>query len=139
MRFSFAAKALLLIVLVPLPATALAAQTYSDVREVDETGDLVGTELALQMAAQKVTGTLWHYEGTEPEPILLDGRIEGEALTLSGSYSGGKVEIAARLKGNRILGKLSFHLPGQTNDVELNLPRVDRPRMHKTAVARVLL
>jgi hypothetical protein len=110
------------------------AQTYSDVKGVEESGDVVGTELTLQVAGKRVTGTLRHYEGTEPEPIAVAGRLEGDALTLRGSYSEGKVEITARLQNDRITGKLSYRLTGQTNDVELNLPRVVHPRMQKAAL-----
>jgi len=133
MRCSSAGKALLLILLVPVLAAARAPQTYSDVREVEESGDIVGTELTLEIAGETVQGTLRHYEGAEAEPIAVAGRLVGATLTLAGSYSEGKVQITARLEKQRISGKLSYQLDGQTNDVELNLPRVDRPRMHKTS------
>lgn len=132
MRRSSAAKALLLLVLVPGIVAARSPQTYSDVREVEESGDIVGTELTLDIAGQAVTGTLRHYEGAEAEPIAVAGKLAGTVLTLGGSYSGGKVQIVARLDKNRVSGTLSFQLDGQTNDVELNLPRADRPRMQKT-------
>lgn len=134
MRWSFAATALLLLVLVPSAAFARGPQTYSDVREVEESGDIVGTELTLEIAGEAVTGMLQHYEGAEAEPIVVAGRLTGGALTLDGSYSGGKVRITARLEKHRISGTLSFQMDEQTNDVELNLPRVDRPRMQKTSV-----
>jgi hypothetical protein len=124
---------LLLIVLVPVLAVAQAPQTYSDVREVEESGDVVGTELTLQVAGEAVNGTLRHYEGTEPESVAVTGRLVQSSLTRSGSYSEGKVQITARVQNDRVIGKLSYHLNGQTNDVELNLPRVERPRMQKAA------
>jgi hypothetical protein len=126
-------KVLLLIVLVPVLAVAQAPQTYSDVREVEESGDVVGTELTLQVAGEVVNGTLRHYEGTEPESIAVTGRLVRSSLTLSGSYSEGKVQITARVQNDRVIGKLSYQLNGQTNDVELNLRRVERPRMQKAA------
>lgn len=131
--------AALLIVLVPVLVTAQAPQTYSDVNEVEETGDLVGTELILSFAGEKVAGTLRHYEGTEPAAIAVTGRLDGAALTLSGSYPDGKVQITARFAKNRIVGKLSYHLDGQTNNVELDLPRLERPRMEKAAAELSLL
>lgn len=133
MKISQARNALLLIILLPVIAVAQAPQTYSDVREVEESGDVVGTELTLQVAGEGVTGMLRHYEGTDPEPIAVTGRLVGNSLTLNGSYSEGRVQIAARLQNDRIVGKLSYHLERQTNDVELNLPRVERPRMQKAA------
>ena len=133
MRSSVTRKALLLLVLVPVLAVAQATQTYSDVTEVEESGDVVGTELTLEVVGETVTGTLRHYEGTEQEPIAVTGRLVRNSLTLDGSYSEGKVQITARLHNDRIIGKLSYHLAGQTNDVELNLPRVERPRMQKAA------
>jgi hypothetical protein len=133
MQSSVTRKALLLIVLVAVLAIAQAPQTYSDVREVEESGDVVGTELTLQFAGEAVNGTLRHYEGTEPESIAVTGRLVGSLLTLSGSYSEGKVQITAHVQNDRVIGKLSYQLDGQTNEVELNLPRVERPRMQKAA------
>jgi hypothetical protein len=126
--------ALLLMVLLPVSAAGQTPRTYSDVREVEESGDLVGTELALQISGETVTGTLRHYEGVEPEAVAIAGRLVGSALTLSGTYSEGRIEIDARLQKNRLVGKLSYHLTGQTNVVELNLPRVERPRMLKAEI-----
>jgi hypothetical protein len=132
MRSLLPVKALLLIALVPVRAMGQ-AQTYSDVRQVEESGDLVGTELRLQVAGEKVTGTLRHYEGTDPEPIAVAGNLVDGALTLSGSYSEGTVKITARLKNDRVIGKLSYQLNGKTNQVDLNLPKIRRPRMQKAA------
>ncbi len=133
MQSSVPRKTLLLLILVPVLAGAQVTQTYSDVREVEESGDVVGTELTLQFAGEAVTGTLRHYEGTEAEPIAVTGRLVVNSLTLNGSYSEGKVHIRARLQNDRVTGKLSYQLDGQTNDVELDLPRVERARMQKAA------
>jgi hypothetical protein len=137
MKASEACYTSLLIVLLPVIAIAQAPQTYSDVREVEESGDVVGTELTLHVAGEAVTGTLRHYEGTVPEPIAITGRLVGNSLMLSGSYSEGKVQITARLENDRIIGKLSYHLDRQTNDVELNLPRIERPRMQKATTMAI--
>lgn len=131
MQPSMTCKALLLTFLLPVFAAGQPPVTYSDVREIEESGDVVGTELTLQVGGEAVTGTLRHYEGTEPEPVAVAGTLVGNALTLGGSYSEGKVQITARLQNDRVIGKLSYHLDGQTNTVELNLPRVERPRRQK--------
>lgn len=133
MQTSSLTKILLLIVFVPLVALAQTPQTYSDVREIEESGDVVGTELTVRVLGQKVTGTIRHYEGADPEVITVTGRLLENALRLSGTYSEGTVEINGRLERDRVIGKLSFHLTGQTNEVELNLPRIERPRMKKSA------
>ena len=131
MRFTVHPSVLLL-ALIPLTAVGQTAQTYSDVREVEETADLVGTELRLLITNAGVTGTLRHYEGSEPAPIEVAGILEAGVLTLNGTYPNGKVLLRARLQHDRLIGTLSYQLPGQTNDVELNLPRVERPRKEKT-------
>lgn len=132
MRFSLAVKVLLPLVFVPALALGQATRTYSDVTEVEETGDLLGTELTVEVAGETVTGTLRHYEGTQPAPIAVAGRLAGDALTLNGSFAEGTVQITARLQDDRVVGTLFYHLTGQTNRVELDLPRVERSRLQKT-------
>jgi hypothetical protein len=85
MQSCAARRVLLLIVLVPVLALAQAPQIYSDVREIEESGDVVGTELTLQVDGEVVSGSLRHYEGVEPDPIALTGRLVNSSLTLSGS------------------------------------------------------
>lgn len=136
MRTSSLTRILLLIVFMPLSALAQTPQTYSDVREIEESGDVVGTELTVRVLGERVTGTIRHYEGADPEVITVTGRLLESALRLSGTYSEGTVEITARLEKDHVIGKLSFHLPGQTNEVELDLPRIERPRMKKSSKRR---
>jgi hypothetical protein len=128
-------RRLLLSLLFSLPVVGQEARVYSDVREVEETGDLVGIELRLEIAGETATAALRHYEGAEPAPIRMTGQLVGSALTLSGTYAEGNVEIIARIQKDRVTGKLLYHLGGQTNEVALNVPRVKRPRMQKTGIA----
>ncbi|HEY0143201.1 MAG TPA: hypothetical protein VGF48_20075 [Thermoanaerobaculia bacterium] len=79
MKSSVAGYALLLIVLLPVIAIAQTVQTYSDIREVEESGDVVGTELTLHVSGEAATGTLRHYEGMEPEPHMVgEGQMSEE-------------------------------------------------------------
>jgi hypothetical protein len=125
---------LLLSLLFPLLVIGQDSRVYSDVREVEATGDLVGIELRLEVAGETATAALRHYEGSEPAPIRMTGWLVGSVLTLSGTYAEGSVEITARVQNDRVNGKLLYHLGGQTNEVTLNVPRVKRPRMQKTGI-----
>lgn len=127
---SLRCTAALLLAIVPLAAFAAGPQTYSNVAEVEETGDVVGTKLTFEVNGETVTGQLWHYEGNEPEPMAVAGTLIGNALTLDGTYPMGKVRVVARLRNDRLVGTLSFVLSRQTNDVPLDLPRL-RERIAK--------
>src|SRR5689334_14993775 len=121
MRYFIFAAVLMLVGVAPR-LSAQVTETYSDVREVEESGDIVGTELVLTRVGADVTATLRYFEGTEPAPIAMRGHLSNGVLTLAGVFSNGKVRVDARVEDGRVRGRLSFELEGQTNDVELNLP-----------------
>lgn len=98
-----------------------APRVFSDVRSVEETEDIVGTELALLVDDESVVGTLRHFEGREAEDIAVSGTLRGDHLLLTGTYSEGAVEIDARMAEGMIIGELRFKLPRQTNTVHLRL------------------
>lgn len=78
-------------VFLPAFASAQDSVTYSDVRVIEESGDLIGTELTLQVENGSARGTLRHYEGVSPQPIGIAGHLAGNALEMTGSYSEGTV------------------------------------------------
>lgn len=124
--------AILLLLLSAALAFADTEQVYSDVAYIEESGDQVGVEIRLTIAADgTVTGTLLDYQGLDAEPVALTGRKTGEAVTLSGSTSEARVTVDARIARKRLVGKLRYHLSEQTNEFNLDLPRVSRPREAK--------
>ncbi|MFZ2493946.1 MAG: hypothetical protein WA208_20895 [Thermoanaerobaculia bacterium] len=88
---------------------------------VEETEDIVGTELAIFIDDESVAGKLRHFEGREAEEISVRGTMRGDHLMLTGTYSEGAVEIDAQMAGRVIIGELRFKLQGQTNTVQLRL------------------
>lgn len=97
------------------------AVTYSDVRYVEESGDVAGTDLALLIQGEKALGMLRHFEGVEAAPVLMRGTLTGNALELRSP----RIEIRAQLSKEAVTGTLSFLIEKQKNASPLNLPRRD--------------
>jgi hypothetical protein len=104
-------------------AASRGGKVYSDVREVKETGDFVGTDLMIVVANGKVTGRLREYEGVEPAAIELVGAVTDGQLTLRGTLPDGEVEVVGREEAGRFVGWVFFRLQRQTNKHALDLPR----------------
>jgi hypothetical protein len=70
---------------------------YSNAFLSEETGDLVGYELALRLASDSsVEALLFVYEGAPDDGILLPGRISGKKLTVKGSWVEHQIEYPSK-------------------------------------------
>jgi len=114
------------------------SQVYSDAKFIEEAGDVVGFELALQPSnGHSIVGLLYDYEGVPNlDGISLSGLISGRKLTMHGSWvhhlvqEPSKKEIVetqlVRLDGtvysSRFLGTVTFE--GLDAPVNLRLKRV---------------
>jgi hypothetical protein len=96
---------------------AAPARTYSDVHYVEESGDVVGTELTLLLQGEQVIGTLRHFEGYDAEMIRVHGTLAGDVLKVSGKG----IALDARLENDVATGTLLF--TAGANTLALNLPR----------------
>jgi hypothetical protein len=72
-------------------------RVYSNAFLSEETGDLVGYELALKQAGDStVEASLFVYEGAPDEGIRLPGRISGKNLTVEGNWLERQVEYPSK-------------------------------------------
>lgn len=97
-------------------------RTYSDVHTVEESGDILGTDLTLVVDGETVAGTVRHFEGAEADPIHVTGTLTGSKLSLHGVLWNNPVELSGRLANNEMTGTLSFIVNGETT---LRLQRRD--------------
>ena len=89
-------------------------RTYSDVQFIEESGDVVGTELTLIEQGEKTTAILRFFEGAEAPTSILTGTAT--------SLRGHNVQIDGRVEGDVFAGTLKFTNGGT---VKLRLTRAD--------------
>lgn len=90
---------------------AIAAQPdhriYSDVRYIEEAGDLVGSELELDLKGEQVQGFLRFYEGGCGTAVAVSGTLIHDQMRLSGqSDEYGKIEITGHIGAGKLAGTL---------------------------------
>ncbi len=120
----------LLLVLAVINASAgetAGPRIYSDVRYIEEgAGDLVGTELELEIEGTQATGILRIYEGGCAEPVQVTGSLSGNTVHVSGEGQGyGKVEITGNLQHGRLDGLL--RLERAHSSEKIRLKRITKP------------
>jgi len=72
-------------------------QIYSNAFLSEETGDLVGYELALRQASDStVEALLFVYEGAPDDGVGLPGRISGKNLTIEGNWLEHQIEYPSK-------------------------------------------
>jgi hypothetical protein len=78
-------------------------QVYSNVAYNEEAGDLIGTELELNLQGKSATGQLRIYQGSCADPIAVSGTFSPHEMRLAGQ-SGilGKVEIVGAIKAGEL-------------------------------------
>lgn len=73
-------------------------RVYSNVRFIEDAGDLLGFELELNFDGSKVSGEFRNYEGACGIPTEVSGTIETGRLTLKGvNKRYGKIKISGTL------------------------------------------
>jgi hypothetical protein len=104
-------------------------ETYSDIRYVEESGDVIGAELELTFEggrSGRVTGALRFFEGSVPEIMSLSGFYENQTILATGEYSEGIVRVTVSRESSDLLkGVIEFDLGSQINSVPVRLRRID--------------
>jgi hypothetical protein len=102
---------------------------FSDVHHVPEADDYVGTEIVLNLCpgVDDLQGAWNEYEGYHPATTNLNGSHSGKAIRLRGENSEGKVEFVGRLDGDRLTGKLVWHIGSSRQEKNINLVRKQCP------------
>ena len=78
--------------------TTFLHRVYSNVRFIEDAGDLLGFELELNFDGSKVSGEFRNYEGACGIPTEVSGTIERGRLTLKGvNKQYGKIKISGTL------------------------------------------
>ncbi|MEO5935626.1 MAG: hypothetical protein ABIP81_00275 [Terriglobales bacterium] len=107
------------------------AETFSNVRYMQQVKGNVGMELHLEFAGTKVTAVLADFDGT-PQVVrtFLKGQVDGRSLELKGSGPRGVVEITGRSEGAVFDGYIT-RLHPQQDPIQhpLLLKRVPGPGM----------
>jgi hypothetical protein len=102
---------------------------FSDVHHVPEADDYVGTEIVLSLCpgVTETRGAWNEYEGYNPVTTNLNGRHSGRAIRLGGENSEGKVKFDGQLNGERLIGKLVWHIGSSRQEKNINLVRKQCP------------
>lgn len=112
-------------------------EVYSDAFVHEETGDLLGYELAIRPKGDGVDALLYVYEGGESDGIPLSGKLSGQALVIEGNWVEHLIEYPSKkeivqthfvvIKGTitpaRFQGALK--IAGLTDHRSIRLKRVD--------------
>jgi hypothetical protein len=111
---------------------AIAAQQpdhriYSDVRYIEEAGDLLGSELELDFKGEQVQGFLRFYEGGCGTPVAVNGTHMHDQILLSGqSDEYGKIEIMGHLEAGKLTGTLVQTRQANSERTHLKLLRISK-------------
>ena len=110
-----------------IPTAASNIFCFSDVHRVQESGDIVGTELLLRISGETVTGILKYYEGFTPISSDVTGTTRGGVVEVVGAIPGGRVEITGARTPRAFTGKILVKLERQDNFQQIALPSVSCP------------
>lgn len=100
---------------------------YSDVRYIEEAGDLVGSELELDFRGEQVQGFLRFYEGGCGTNVTVGGTLLHDHIRLSGQSEYGKIEIAGHIEPGKFNGTLIQTKQGDSRQEKLKLHRISNP------------
>jgi len=112
---------------------AMAAQQpdhriYSDVRYIEDAGDLVGSELELDVRSEQVQGFLRSYQGGCGTNVIVSGTLLHDQIRLSGqSDEYGKIEITGHIETGKFNGTLTQKKPANSWREKLKLHRIPSP------------
>lgn len=106
------------------------AETFSNVRYMEQVKGRVGTELHLEFAGKRVTAVLSDYDGTpQVSRTFLKGEVDGRSVTLKGDGPAGPVAITGRTDAAIFDGYITRRLDARSEPVQhpLLLKRVPAP------------
>src|SRR5947209_5286411 len=100
-------------------------RVYSDVRYIEEAGDLVGSELELDFRSEQVQGFLRFYQGGCGTNVTVSGTLLHDQIRLSGqSDEYGKIEITGHIEPGKFNGTLIQRKQANSSREKLKLHRI---------------
>ena len=127
-RLGFLPWALWIFVLGAIAAQQPDHRIYSDVRYIEEAGDLLGSELELDFRGEQVQGFLRFYEGGCGINVAVGGTLLRDQIRLSGqSDEYGKIEITGHLETGKLNGTLVQKRQANSGREKLKLRRIPSP------------
>ena len=100
---------------------AISLGSYSDLRYIEESGDLVGIQLTISKTGSNAYGTLKDFQGGIAEEIEVTGTVEGATVDLTGRFSGGLAHITGSISPKKFVGVLTYRLGETTRHIDLRL------------------
>lgn len=107
MRRSVSLALIVLVMAASAPAAEPVVWVFSNVRTVEEAGDVLGEQLVMAIDGQRVRATLKTYEGSyDPATAQLTGTLRSGRITLEGSAPGGHIVLSGVIRGSNLVATI---------------------------------